>query len=151
MWSKQQAVAEPPAVSPSQAPQPSVVPFNSPSSKLAGTPSRGVARLGATIQIKGHVTGNEDLQIDGVVDGPISLKGYELTVGSDAKLTSEIHAGDVIAYGNVIGNVHARGRVDIKREGSIVGNISSARISIEDGAHFKGRIEIDPTKTRAAD
>ncbi|HJZ63119.1 MAG TPA: polymer-forming cytoskeletal protein [Candidatus Acidoferrum sp.] len=150
MWSKQQAVAEPPAVSPSPAPA-SSVPFSSQSSSKFGTsPSRNVARLGATIQIKGQVTGNEDLQIDGIVDGPISLTGYELTVGSDAQLTSEIHAGDVVAYGKVVGDVHARGRVDIKREGSIVGNISSARISIEDGAHFKGRIEIDPTKTRSA-
>ena len=147
MWSKQQAVAEPPAVSPS----PSVVPFNSPSSsKLGSAPSRSVARLGSTIQIKGHVTGNEDLQIDGIVDGPISLKGHELTVGSDAKLTSEIHAGDVVAYGKVVGDIHARGRVDIRRDGSITGNISSARISIEDGAHFKGRIEIDPAKTQSA-
>lgn len=147
MWSKQQAVAEPPAVSPS----PSVVPFSSPSSsKLGSTASRSVARLGSTIQIKGQVTGNEDLQIDGIVDGPISLKGHELTVGSDAKLTSEIHAGDVVAYGKVVGDIHARGRVDIRREGSIIGNISCARISIEDGAHFKGRIEIDPTKTQSA-
>src|SRR5262249_10154095 len=137
-------VAEPPVASPSSAP------FSSPSSKVGSTPSRSVARLGATIQIKGQVNGDEDLQIDGIVDGPIFLKGYELTVGSDAQLTSEIHAGDVVAYGKVVGDVHARGRVDIKREGSIVGNISSARISIEDGAHFKGRIEIDPTKTRSA-
>jgi len=83
------------------------------------------------------------------VDGPIFLEGRELTVGSDAKLTSEIHAGDVVAYGKVIGDVHARGRVDIKREGSITGDISSARISIEDGAYFKGRIEIDPAKSRS--
>ena len=146
MWSKQQAVAEPPAVSPS----PAVVPFSSSSSKFASNPSRSVARLGATIQIKGQVTGNEDLQIDGVVNGPISLKGHELTVGSDAKLTSEIHACDVVAYGKVVGDIHARGRVDIRRDGSITGNISCARISIEDGAHFKGRIEIDPAKSQAA-
>jgi len=148
MWSKQQAVAEPPAApSPSQL---SSAPFSSPSSsKFGSSPSRNVARLGATIQIKGQVTGNEDLQIDGIVDGPIFLEGRELTVGSDAKLTSEIHAGDVVAYGKVIGDVHARGRVDIKREGSITGDISSARISIEDGAYFKGRIEIDPAKSRS--
>jgi len=147
MWSKQQAVAEPPAAPPS----PTVVPFSSPSSSRVGSsPSRSVARLGASIQIKGQVTGNEDLQIDGIVNGPISLKGHELTVGSDAQLTSEIHAGDVIAYGKVVGDIHARGRVDIRRDGSITGNISCARISIEDGAHFKGRIEIDPTKTQSA-
>ena len=147
MWSKQQAVAEPPAASPSSP----VVPFNSPSSsKVGGVPSRSVARLGSTIQIKGQVNGNEDLQIDGIVDGPIFLEGHQLTVGSDAKLTSEIHAGDVVAYGKVVGDIHARGRVDIRRDGSIIGDISSARISIEDGAHFKGRIEIDPTRTRSA-
>jgi len=50
----------------------------------------------------------------------------------------------------VVGNVHARGRVDIKKDGSVTGDISTARISIEDGAHFKGRIEIDPTKSQAA-
>lgn len=147
MWSKQQAVAEPPATSPSQAPVSPVVAFNSPSSsRLGSTPARGGARLGASIQIKGQVTGTEDLQIDGIVDGPISLKGHELTVGPSAQLTSEIHAGDVVAFGKVTGNVHARGRVDIKKDGSITGDISSARISIEDGAYFKGRIEIDPTK-----
>src|SRR5213083_2574955 len=117
MWSKQQAVAEPAVVSPSLVPQPNVVPFSSSSSKLGSNPSRSVARLGASIQIKGQVIGNEDLQIDGIVDGPISLKGHELTVGSTAQLTSEIHAGEVIAYGKVVGNIHARGRVDIKKDG----------------------------------
>jgi cytoskeletal protein CcmA (bactofilin family) len=151
MWSKQQAVAEPPAVSPSPAPAPSVASFNQPSSgKQSSAPARGGARLGASIQIKGQVTGTEDLQIDGIVEGPISLKGHELTVGSTAQLTSEIHAGNVVAYGKVVGNVHSRGRVDIKKDGSIIGDIDSARISIEDGAHFKGRIEIDPGKTQAA-
>lgn len=147
MWSKQQgAVAEPPA--PSQAPASPVVPFNQPtsSSKLGGSPSRGGARLGASIQIKGEVTGTEDLQIDGIVDGPIRLQGHELTVGPAAQLNSEIHAGDIVAFGKITGNVHARGRVDIKKDGAITGDISSARISIEDGAYFKGRIEIDPTK-----
>jgi cytoskeletal protein CcmA (bactofilin family) len=56
----------------------------------------------------------------------------------------------VIVYGKVVGNVHARERVDVKTDGSIIGDISTARISIEDGAHFKGRIEIDPTKSQPA-
>ena len=148
MWSKQQGAAEPPAASPSQAPASPVVPFNQPASsgKLGGSPVRGGARLGASIQIKGEVTGTEDLQIDGIVNGPIRLQGHELTVGPAAQLNSEIHAGDIVAFGKITGNVHARGRVDIKKDGSITGDISSARISIEDGAYFKGRIEIDPTK-----
>jgi cytoskeletal protein CcmA (bactofilin family) len=147
MWSKQQAVAEPPAAVPSATPASPVVPFNQPASgKLSSPSSRSAARLGSSIQIKGQVFGTEDLQIDGIVDGPISLKGHELTVGSTAQLSSEIHAGNVVAYGKVVGNVHSRGRVDIKKDGSIIGDIDSARISIEDGAHFKGRIEIDPAK-----
>jgi len=151
MWSKQQAVAEPPAASPAPGSSSPVVPFSVPSaSRLGSSTSRSSARLGASIQIKGQVTGDEDLQIDGKVDGPISLRGHELIVGSTAQLNSEIHAGEVVVAGKVVGNVHARGRVDIKKDGSVTGDISTARISIEDGAHFKGRIEIDPTKSQAA-
>jgi cytoskeletal protein CcmA (bactofilin family) len=102
------------------------------------------------LQIKGHITGTEDLQIDGKVEGSISLRGHQLTVGSAAQLTSEIHAAEVVVYGKVVGNVHARDRVDVKTDGSVVGDISTARISIEDGAHFKGRIEIDPAKSPSA-
>jgi cytoskeletal protein CcmA (bactofilin family) len=128
-----------------------VAPFSSPSSARLDSPfARGSARLGASLQIKGHITGTEDLQIDGKVDGPISLRGHELTVGSTAQLNSEIHTGEVIVYGKVVGDVHASDRVDIKKDGSVIGDISTARISIEDGAHFKGRIEIDPTKSQAA-
>ncbi|HYW99050.1 MAG TPA: polymer-forming cytoskeletal protein, partial [Candidatus Elarobacter sp.] len=128
-----------------------VVPFNAPSGTRLGNASvRETARLGASLAIKGHITGTEDLRIDGKVDGPVSLRGHELTIGPTAQLNSEIQAGEVVVYGKVVGNLHARGRVDIKKDGSIVGDISSARISIEDGAHFKGRIEIDPTKTQAA-
>lgn len=152
MWAKQQTVAEPPGVSPSQGSPTPVVPFNSPASnsRLGGTTARSSARLGASIAIKGQVTGTEDLQIDGKIDGPISLKGHELIVGPTAQLNSEIHAGELVVSGKVVGNVHVRGRVDIKRDGSITGDISSARISIEDGAYFKGRIEIDPAKSQAA-
>jgi cytoskeletal protein CcmA (bactofilin family) len=150
MWNKQQAVADAPAAPPVQTATSPVVPFNAPSTRLGNASVRETARLGASLAIKGHITGTEDLRIDGKVDGPVSLRGHELTVGPTAQLNSEIQAGEVVVYGKVVGNLHARGRVDIKKDGSIVGDISSARISIEDGAHFKGRIEIDPTKTQAA-
>lgn len=151
MWSKSQAVAEPPAVSPAPGSSSPTVPFSSPSAvRLGGSSARNSARIGASIVIKGQVTGDEDLQIDGKVEGPISLRGHELTVGPTAALNSEIHAGEVIISGNVVGNIHSRGRVDIRKDGSLIGDIDSARISIEDGAHFKGRIEIDPAKSKAA-
>ena len=151
MWTKQQAQAEVPSA-PAQAAKPSVVAFSNPTPvpALGSSPARGSARLGASLQIKGQITGTEDLQIDGKVDGPISLRGHGLTVGPAAQLTSEIHAREVVVYGKVVGNVHARDRVDVKSDGSVVGDISTARISIEDGAQFKGRIEIDPTKSHNA-
>lgn len=150
MWSKQ-SQTETPAAPPAQAPASTVTPFGATSSsRSSSTASRSSARLGSSLQIKGHITGSEDLQIDGIVEGPISLQGHELTVGSSAQLNSEIQAGEVVVYGKVVGNLYARGRVDIKKDGSIIGDISSARISIEDGAHFKGRIEIDPAKSQAA-
>jgi cytoskeletal protein CcmA (bactofilin family) len=151
MWTKQQTQTETPVAPPVQSPASPVIPFSAPStSRLGSSSARSSARLGASLAIKGHITGSEDLQIDGKIDGPITLHGHQLTVGSTAQLNSEIHAGEVIVYGKVVGNVHARERVDVKTDGSIVGDISTARISIEDGAHFKGRIEIDPTKTQAA-
>jgi cytoskeletal protein CcmA (bactofilin family) len=147
MWTKQQPQAE---SSPAQGPESRVVSFgSSPSARLGSPVTRGSARLGASLQIKGHITGTEDLLIDGRVDGPISLRGHELTVGSTAQLNSEIHSGEVIVYGKIVGNLHASDRVNIKKDGSVIGDISTARISIEDGAHFKGRIEIDPTKSQA--
>lgn len=147
MWSKQQSVWEPPAVSPPQGSASSVTPCGTPSSsRSVSVLGRDSARLGAGLHIKGHITGTESLQIDGSVDGPITLDGHALTVGRSAQLNSEIHAGQLVVHGKVIGNVHARDRVDVKADGSIIGDISTARISIEDGAHFKGRIEIDPTK-----
>ena len=126
MWNKQQTLGESPSI---------------PS-------SRASARLGASLQIKGEITGSEDLQIDGIVEGPISLNGRELIVGSTAQLYSEIDAGEVAVSGKLVGNVHARGRVEITKDGSITGDLSCARISIEDGAHFKGRIEIDPGRAK---
>jgi len=149
MWTKQQPQTEP--ALPPQAAKTPVVAFSNPSTSVLGSsPARGSARLGASLHIKGHITGTEDLQIDGKVDGPISLRGHGLTVGPTAQLTSEIHAREVVVFGKVVGNLHARDRVDVKSDGSVIGDISTARISIEDGAQFKGRIEIDPTKSQNA-
>src|SRR5207249_580827 len=149
MWNKQPTQTAPPAISPTTGQAPSAAPFGAPSSPRSSSAARSSARLGSSLQIKGHITGTEDLQIDGKVDGQITLRGHQLTVGSAAHLNSEIHAGEVVVYGKVVGNVHARDRVDVKTDGSVVGDISTARISIEDGAHFKGRIEIDPSKSQA--
>jgi cytoskeletal protein CcmA (bactofilin family) len=105
--------------------------------------SSGVARLGASLHVKGEITGNEDLAIDGSVEGLVHLEDRKLTVGASARLTADIIAREVVVYGNVKGNLRARDRIEIKKDGSVVGDLTTARIMIEDGAYFKGSIEID--------
>lgn len=116
-------------------------------SSAAARPSVPTARnmscLGAGIEIKGHISGNEDLQIDGKVQGPIALHGQKLTIGHTGKVNSEVNARDVIVYGDITGNLHAQDRVEIKKDASVVGDIKASRISIEDGAYCKGHIEIE--------
>jgi cytoskeletal protein CcmA (bactofilin family) len=147
----------------SQTPAPSAVPHApaSAESRSVGAPpgtsavrpngpvARDLATLGATLTIKGQITGEEDLQIEGKVEGPISLQGHRLTVGRSARLQSEVSAREVVVYGHASGNLHARERVEIKKDGEVIGDITTSRISIEDGAYFKGHIEIERAKQKA--
>ena len=146
-----QAQLEPAGSSPAQWSKSPAGPFNSTASVSPNSPAtRSVVCLGATLTIEGQITCEEDLQIDGKVQGPISLPGRRLTVGHTAELNSEVTAGEVIVYGKVLGNLRARDRVEIKKAGSVFGDITTVRISIEDGADFKGRIEIDHPKPQTA-
>jgi cytoskeletal protein CcmA (bactofilin family) len=115
------------------------------------TTGGGTARLGASLHIKGEITGNEDLQIDGSVEGLVQLEDRKLTIGASARVTADIIAREVAVYGNVKGNLRARDRIEIKKDGSVVGDLTTARIMIEDGAYFKGSIEIDKTGDAAGD
>ena len=112
---------------------------------LSTTPSGSTARLGASLHVKGEISGNEDLHIDGSVEGLVQLEDRKLTVGASAKLTADVVAREVVVYGSVKGNLRARDRIEIKKDGSVVGDLTTARIMIEDGAYFKGSIEIDRT------
>src|SRR5580658_4818807 len=114
----------------------------------AGYPStsgtdRATARLGPSLHFKGEITGNEDLHLDGSVEGLVHLEDRKLVVGASAKVTADVIAREVVVYGNVKGNLRARDRIEIKKDGSVVGDLTTARIMIEDGAYFKGSIEID--------
>ncbi|MFZ0410384.1 MAG: polymer-forming cytoskeletal protein [Candidatus Acidiferrales bacterium] len=109
----------------------------------ATTATGGTARLGASLHIKGEITGNEDLHIDGSVEGLVNLEERRLTIGASARVTADVIAREVVVYGNVKGNLRARDRIEIKKDGSVVGDLTTARIMIEDGAYFKGSIEID--------
>lgn len=107
--------------------------------------------LGSSFHVKGDITGTEDLLIDGAVEGLVELDKWKLTVGPTAKVIADINARDVVVYGFVKGNVHAKGRIEIKKDGSVIGNLTTAQIMIEDGADFKGSIEIDRGETKVAD
>ena len=124
-----------------------MAPIDSTYPATSSSSSSGIARLGATLHVKGEITGNEDLHIDGTVEGLVQLEDRKLTIGASAKVTADIDviAREVVVYGNVKGNLRARDRIEIKKDGSVVGDLTTARIMIEDGAYFKGSIEIDKT------
>ncbi len=100
------------------------------------------ATIGKSLVIKGEVTGSESLYIDGKVEGSISLPGNRVTVGRNGQVSANISAREVVVLGKVRGNVNASDRVDIRSEGSLTGDVAAQRISIEDGAFFKGGIDI---------
>jgi len=118
---------------------------------LDATAERDTGWLGSSLRVKGDISGTEDLLIDGWVEGLIHLDGRKLTVGTAAKVTADINARDVVVYGYVKGNVRAKGRIEIKKDGSVIGNLTTAQIMIEDGADFKGSIEIDRSAAEEAD
>jgi len=118
---------------------------------LPTTGDQSTGWLGSSLRVKGEITGIEDLLIDGSVEGMIQLDERKLTVGTAAKLAADINARDVVVYGYVKGNVRATGRIEIKKDGSVIGNLTTAQIMIEDGADFKGSIEIDRGATKEAD
>jgi cytoskeletal protein CcmA (bactofilin family) len=115
---------------------------------LGATADRATARLGSSLHVKGEITGNEDLLIDGSVEGLVQLDEKKLTVGATAKVTADIIAREVVVYGTVKGNLRAKDRIEIKKDGSVNGDLTTARIMIEDGAYFKGSIEIDKSSEK---
>jgi cytoskeletal protein CcmA (bactofilin family) len=100
------------------------------------------ATIGKSLQIKGEVIGSESLYIDGNVEGAINLPDSRVTVSRDAQVSANITAREVVVLGKVSGNIYASDRVDIRSEGSLTGDVTAQRISIGDGAFFKGGIDI---------
>ncbi len=92
--------------------------------------------------IKGQIFSREDLTIDGEVDGSVELHEHRLTVGPNGKLQAGVKAREVVVLGTIHGNVEASDKIDIRKDAKLVGDIKTARIVIEDGAYFKGSIDI---------
>lgn len=108
----------------------------------SAVPSGEQATIGKSLVVKGELTGSESLYIDGKVEGAINLPGNRVTVGRNGQVAANIVAREVVVLGKVRGNCQASDRVDIRSEGSLTGDVIAARISIEDGAFFKGGIDI---------
>ncbi|HET6143460.1 MAG TPA: polymer-forming cytoskeletal protein [Candidatus Acidoferrales bacterium] len=115
-------------------------------SQQVPSPSNSMGRsssyLGAGLQIKGEITGNEDLKLDSKVDGLISIGGFRLTMGPASRLDGNIVAREAVIAGEVNGDISAFDRIEVAKSASIVGDLSTSKILIEEGAYFKGGIEI---------
>ncbi|HTZ95641.1 MAG TPA: polymer-forming cytoskeletal protein [Terriglobales bacterium] len=109
---------------------------------VAAATTADQATIGKSLVIKGEVTGSESLYIDGRVEGSINLAGNRVTVGRNGVVSANINAREIVVLGKVRGNLTASDRVDIRSDGSLTGDVVAARISIEDGAFFKGGIDI---------
>lgn len=106
-------------------------------------PARGgMATIGKSLVVKGQIGGNEDLYIDGEVEGSVELKEHSITVGPNGRVNANLLAKDIVVLGKVKGNVRVIDRLDIRKTGSLVGDIITTRVVIEDGAYFKGSIDI---------
>jgi cytoskeletal protein CcmA (bactofilin family) len=115
------------------------------------TPSRsgGSAALGKNVTVKGQIFAREDLTIDGEVEGTVECHEHRLTIGPNARVQAGLKAREIIIQGSIQGNVDATDKIDIKKEAKLVGDIKTSRIVIEDGAYFKGSIDISKPQARA--
>lgn len=102
----------------------------------------GSAALGKNVTVKGQIFAREDLTIDGEVEGTVECHDHRLTIGPNARVQAGLKAREIIIQGSIQGNVEAADKIDIKREAKLVGDIKTSRIVIEDGAYFKGSIDI---------
>jgi len=147
MW-KSRREDEKPSASFKPQPPATVVPAPSSNQPRAMETSRmdtyraDVAHIGKSVIIKGELSGSEDLYLDGEVEGNIDLRNYNLIIGPNGRVRAHVLAKDVVIHGKVDGNVTGVDKVELKKSALVNGDINTQRIVIEDGAFFKGAIDI---------
>src|SRR3982074_1337050 len=154
MWNKKKEDEYPPKPAAVPAPAPSAH-KESPAMSTSPAPVHqgdrgGAAVIGKSVMIKGQIFSREDLTIDGEVEGSVELHEHRLTVGPHGKLQAGVKAREIVVLGSVHGNVEASDKIDIRKDARLVGDIKTARIVIEDGAYFKGSIDIVKNETPKA-
>lgn len=153
MWKRDEAVKPPtppaPAAQPAPpAPQAATTPTTHAESRSTGV--RDLVHIGKSVVIKGELNGSEDLTIEGNVEGKIELRDHVLTIGPNGKIRAAIFAKSVIVVGEVVGNISASEKVDIRDHGSVDGDIVSPRVAIAEGAHFRGSVDMKRAGVAAA-
>ena len=104
--------------------------------------AEGTSVIGRSVTINGQISASEDVSIDGLVEGTISLPNSRLTLGPNARVTADIEAQDVVIYGLVEGNIHATGRIELRESAVLRGDLVASRLSIEENTSIKGKVEL---------
>jgi len=121
-----------------------------PSARSDADTRSGMASIGKAVKIVGQIFSKEDLYVDGDLEGTVELLEHKLTVGPNGNIHAGVKAREVVALGTIQGNVEAADRIEIRKDARLVGDIRTARIFIEDGAYFKGSIDIIKPEPRVA-
>jgi cytoskeletal protein CcmA (bactofilin family) len=158
MWRKQSEPAASPSL-PEPVSPPVVAPVRSPAPERAAVPSPPVAapvagpevtRIAQGIQIKGELSGKTDLYVDGRVEGTIRLSQSSVTVGPNGRVSADVEAREIVVRGTVKGNLLGRERIVLGSTGDVHGNVTTQRLTIEEGARLQGRVEMATPKQEAA-
>jgi cytoskeletal protein CcmA (bactofilin family) len=150
---------KPANVPPSPAPSQAQTSREVPTQTMASAPVRtydppspaGSATIGKAVMIKGQIFSREDLIIDGEVEGTVEAADHRVTVGPNGKVQASVKAREIVVLGSIHGNVEAAEKIDIRKDARLVGDIKTARIVIEDGAYFKGSIDIIKVEQKKKD
>ena len=163
MWNKRREEERPkpytppaPAVTPAPPPPQSVAepkketsPVSMPAARFDSDNNKA-ATIGKAVKINGQIHSKEDLFVDGDVEGTVEAPDHKLTIGPNGTVHATVKAREVIALGTIQGNVEAADKIEIRKEARLVGDIRTSRIIIEDGAYFKGSIDIVKHEPKAA-
>jgi cytoskeletal protein CcmA (bactofilin family) len=113
-------------------------------------PAEGSTVIGKSVVVRGDISGQEDLYLDCDIEGTITLSDNRLTIGPEARIVADVTVRDLVVFGKLTGNVHATGRVDLRQSASLTGDIVAGRLSIEESAVLKGRVELKPSTSQSA-
>jgi cytoskeletal protein CcmA (bactofilin family) len=136
---------QPPAATPAA----ETAPRTAASTPATASRGRVTAVIGPSIQIEGTLRGQEDLFVEGEVTGMIQLQNHTLTIGTQGKIKADVYAHTVFVEGSMDGDLFASEQVIVRKSAKVRGNITSPRVTLEDGAAFKGSIEMDPESVKS--